>query len=157
MDVSAGIRDLIQAVLSLFPMEGVFRNRAEPGCRSLLLSQQRSCQILGKDQDTIPRKTFTPCDHGKTSPWPQGFNSLVIPWEVVKSIELSDSLDRWDALPIDLLRNPGLSARPVIQLEAGRTPRGLPSTVRRAGGFHPPSCCNLSLARAGLSPAGGNG
>lgn len=86
-----------------------------------------------------------------------GGYSLVIPWEVVKSIELSDSWDRWDALPVDLLRNPGLSARPVIQREAGRTPRGFPSTVRRAGGFHTPSCCNLSLTGAGLLPAGGSG
>jgi hypothetical protein len=46
----------------------------------------------------------------------RGSFSLVIPGEVVKSIELSDNWDRWDALPIDLLRNPGLSARPVIQL-----------------------------------------
>lgn len=45
-----------------------------------------------------------------------GGYSVVIPWEVVKSIELCDSWDRWDALPIDLLRNPGLWARPVIQL-----------------------------------------
>jgi hypothetical protein len=44
---------------------------------------------------------------------------VVIPWEVVKSIELSDNSDRRDALPIDLLRNPGLSARPVTQRVLG--------------------------------------
>lgn len=36
---------------------------------------------------------------------------MVIPWEVVKSIELSDSWDRWDALPITCSETP--ASRPV--------------------------------------------
>lgn len=41
----------------------------------------------------------------------KGLYSWVIPWEVVKSIELSDNWDRRDALPIDLLRDP--ASRPI--------------------------------------------
>jgi len=68
--------------------------------------------MIGK---CIPRKTSIPL-----RPWKEitmaaaGLFLGVIPGEVVKSIELSDNWDRWDALPIYLLRNPGLSARPVV-------------------------------------------
>lgn len=61
---------------------------------------------------------------------------MVIPWEVVKSIELSDNWDRWDALPIDLLRNPGLSARPVIQ-HCWKHPAWLSFNLGEVGAIRP--------------------
>ncbi len=60
-----------------------------------------------------PKEDFYPPATTKRDNRSCGGYSLGIPGEVVKSIELSDNSDRWDALPIYLLRNPGLSARPV--------------------------------------------
>lgn len=103
-------------------------------------------------------RLISPRHREKRSSQRRGVIPWRYPWEVVKSIELSDNWDRRDALPIDLLRNP--ASRPVrLSSRCWKHPAKLSFNSSRAGGSLPPSLLQPFTPSdgVGLSPAGGAG